>query len=126
MRTTSPVDRESTNPPASKRNTNDTLGSSGGGSDPPRADDGLACRFAKFTHTAVINKNEMQHESRSMNGTKLIVASTALRPPFPDGDTAAPPMAMLLSARQILRRALASHRLQPPFQHVRGSLDFRR
>src|SRR4051812_6079237 len=47
---------------------------------------------ASCVHTAVIRRNEMQHDNRSMNGTRLIAASSGFLPPFPVGVGAAPPM----------------------------------
>src|SRR5438105_4776922 len=51
-------------------------------------------------HTAVMSRNEMQHESRSMNGTRLMTASSGFLPPLPLGVGAAP--AMILSSPPLL------------------------
>src|SRR5690349_963729 len=50
---------------------------------------------ASCVHTAVIRRNEMQHDNRSMNGTRLIAASSGFLPPFPVGVGAAPPIVSL-------------------------------
>src|SRR3954469_3078129 len=47
---------------------------------------------ASCVHTAVIRRNEMQHDNRSMNGTRLIDASSGFLPPLPVGVGAAPPI----------------------------------
>src|SRR6266511_582642 len=47
---------------------------------------------ASCVHTAVIRRNEMQHDNRSMNGTRLIDASSGFLPALPVGVGAAPPM----------------------------------
>src|ERR1700758_3203291 len=71
-----------------------TVGSGGFSSVDPAA----PCPFcvtsmrASCVHTAVIRRNEMQHDNRSMNGTRLIAASSGFLPPLPVGVGAAPPM----------------------------------
>src|SRR5688572_33500244 len=68
---------------------------------------------ASCVHTAVIRRNEMQHDNRSMNGTRLIEASSGFLPPLPLGTGAAPPM--VTSSREsqwvALRRLRALHRV---------------
>src|SRR5579871_5497517 len=51
---------------------------------------------ASCVHTAVIRRKEMQHDKRSMNGTRLIAASSGFLPPLPLGVGAAPPIGRLL------------------------------
>src|SRR5262245_36399940 len=76
-----------------------TVGSGGFSSLAPAA----PCPFcatsmrANCVHTAVIRRNEMQHDSKSMNGTRLIWASNGFLPPLPLGVGAAPPIRDLLS-----------------------------
>src|ERR1700740_1478396 len=62
---------------------------------------------ASCVHTAVMRRNEMQHDNRSMNGTRLSVASSGFLPPLPVGVGAAPPM--------LLRRL---HRVAVTDDHV--------
>src|SRR5438270_13965051 len=47
---------------------------------------------ASCVHTAVMRRNEMQHDSRSMNGTRFNEASSGFLPPLPVGVGAAPPI----------------------------------
>src|SRR3954465_6526249 len=59
---------------------------------------------ASCVHTAVIRRNEMQHDSRSMNGTRFNEASSGFLPPLPVGVGAAPPM-----LRRLHRVAMTDH-----------------
>src|SRR5436190_12948601 len=59
---------------------------------------------ASCVHTAVIRRNEIQHDNRSMNGTRLICASSGFLLPLPAGVGAAPPIGT--SFRQLLRVCL--------------------
>src|SRR5262245_46683658 len=60
---------------------------------------------ASCVHTAVIRRNEKQHESRSMNGTRLIAAASGFLPPLPLGVGAAPPMRVSFQREKAPRAA---------------------
>src|SRR3954454_14013661 len=93
----SPVDLEKMNPSALMKSVSVTVGVGGSSTAPEGAL--LFCvtsMRASCVHTAVIRRNARQHESRSINGTRLIAASRAFLPPLPEGVGAAPPIAKLL------------------------------
>src|SRR5436305_13609729 len=65
---------------------------SGGFSSLAPADDCPFCCTSmrdSCVHTAVIRRNEMQHDNRSMNGSRFDEASSGFLPPLPGGVGAA-------------------------------------
>src|SRR5260221_14506185 len=99
-----------------------TVGSGGFSSVDPAAPCPFCCTSmrASCVHTAVISRNEMQHDSRSMNGTRFIAASSGFLLLLPVGAGPAPPMEILQSKVESRRsKSLGFQTLEP------STFDFR-